>query len=98
MALTLQASAAKLAWDPSTGDVQGYRLYYGTSASNYTNNVNVGNVTEYNIDSLPLQEGVTYYFAVKAYNAAGESAFSNQVSWTRGDTTPPDPPQGVSAK
>jgi hypothetical protein len=92
------AVAAKLVWDPSTGDVVGYRVYYGTTSVNYTNNVDVGNVTEYNIDNLPLQEGVTYYFAVKAYNAAGESGFSNAVTWTQGDTTPPNPPRGLNVE
>ena len=31
---TTHAAGASLAWDPSTGVVDGYKLYYGTNASN----------------------------------------------------------------
>ena len=62
-----------LTWNASTGEVTGYRLYYGTSAESYTQNTDVGNVTSYSTDFLPLTEGTSYYFVVTAYNSAGES-------------------------
>jgi len=64
----------------STGDVTGYKVYYGTDPGNYTNNIDVGNVTQYNISGL--EEGPTYYFVARAYNDAGESENSNEVSWS----------------
>ncbi len=77
-----QASSAEvtLAWNASSGsDVSGYRIYYGTSSGNYTNNTNVGRYTSCTISSLDTNR--TYYFAATAYNSSGqESAFSNQVS------------------
>ena len=78
-----------LAWDPSTGDVTGYRIYYGTSPGSRANKIEVGNVTDYVVSGL--KEGVTYYFVARAYNQYGESADSNEISWTAStrDTTPP---------
>lgn len=75
------AGNINLAWDasPSTG-VGGYKIYYGTSSKNYTLSVDAGNVTSYTMTGL--QDGATYYFALKAYNIAKsiESAYSNEVS------------------
>lgn len=81
------SGAAILSWDPPTTntdgtlltDLAGHKIYYGTSAGNYTNTLDVGNRTTYQLGSLT--DGITYYFAVTAYNIYGsESAFSNQVS------------------
>jgi hypothetical protein len=91
-------SAATLVWDASTGTVDGYNVYYGTSAISPSESVNVGNVTQYSIDSLPLSENVQYYFCVSAYNTAGESDPCAPVAYTPGDTTPPQPPVGLVAE
>ena len=54
--------AATLSWDPSSGTVDGYKVYYGTSSSNPSATVDVGNTTQYSIDSLSLSENTQYYF------------------------------------
>jgi hypothetical protein len=71
-----------LAWNASTDPtVVGYNLYYGTSPDSLTNVVSVGDVTSAAISGLT--EGVTYYFAANAYNAADqESPLSNEVAYT----------------
>src|ERR1043166_6787945 len=79
------ARALKLAWDPSTG-ATGYKLYYGTSSSNYTSVVNAGNSTSNTINGLQI--GTTYYFAVSAYNASTESAPSSEISYTITNAAP----------
>jgi len=70
-----------LQWDPNEGEgerVAGYRVYYGTESGNYENFIDVGHRTECKISGL--EEGKTYFFAAKAYDAAGlESDFSNEV-------------------
>jgi len=91
-------SAATLVWDPSSGTVDGYKVYYGTSATNPSKSVNVGDVTQYPVDSLPLSENVQYYICVSAYNTAGESAPCAPVAYTPADTTPPTPPVGLVAE
>ena len=92
------SSAANLIWDSSSGSVDGYNVYYGTSATNPSESVNVGNVTQYSIDSLPLSENVQYFFCVSAYNTAGESEPCAPVAYTPADTTPPQPPVGLQAQ
>ncbi len=85
----LFAGEATLSWNPPTTntdgttliDLAGYRVYYGTSSGNYSQVINVGNVTIYTVNNLT--EGVTYYFAVTAYNTfRNESEYSNEVSKT----------------
>jgi Fibronectin type III domain len=91
-------AAPMLAWEASSGEVTGYKVYYGTAQGTYNQNKNVGNVTQYSLSSLPLTEKQTYYFVARAYNAAGESGNSNMVSWTVPDYTAPMPPQGITVK
>ncbi|ESS72439.1 PDK repeat-containing protein [Methyloglobulus morosus KoM1] len=82
------AGALNLAWDPSTSTgVAGYKLYYGQASKNYTSSVDVGNTTSYQMTGLTA--GSTYFFALKAYNAAKsiESSFSNEASATISATT-----------
>jgi hypothetical protein len=69
-------------WEAVEG-ASGYRIYYGLSAGNYSNSVDVGNVTD--VDLEGFNDCTTYHLAVKAYNAAGESLqFSNEISgWSR---------------
>jgi len=96
IAAQVQAAGVTLAWDPSEGEVKGYRIYYGTQSHNYTMSVDAGNVTQFTVSGL--DEGKTYYFVVRAYNEVGESGDSNEVTWTYRDTTPPLPPSGVEVK
>jgi hypothetical protein len=90
-------STATLVWDASSGSVEGYKVHYGRSSSNFST-VDVGNMTQYNIDSLPLSENIQYYFSVSAYNTAGESDLCTPVAYTPADSTPPQPPTGLSAE
>ena len=74
-----------LAWDPvADTDLAGYRVYYGTSPTSYTQSVDVGNVLSTTISGLT--DCTNYYFGVKAYDTAGNESttYSNQVSgWSR---------------
>ena len=80
LVITAPASGrATLTWAPETDpSVKGYKVYSGTSSGAYGAPVDVGNVTTFQI--FNLQSGNTYYFAVTAYNSAGESGYSNEVS------------------
>jgi len=75
-----------LAWDAnSESDLAGYVLYYGTISGNYTHNIDVGNITQHTVSNL--QEGVTYYFAVTAYNLDDyESNYSEELPYTIGNS------------
>lgn len=74
-----------LAWDaPTTNadgtpldDLGGYVIYDGTSSGSYGMWTDVGNVTQFTLDSLTAG---TYYFVVTAYDASGnESSYSNEI-------------------
>lgn len=87
--MVLNAADAKVSWQANTeDDLAGYRIYYGTTAGNYPNAIDAGNVTQYNVTGL--EEGTTYYFVVTAYdNSNNESAYSTQVTYLVEDVTPP---------
>lgn len=81
------AGNVTLTWSPSLfnkdgtplTDFAGYALYYGPASGDYTNSIDIGNVTTYQLYGLP--EGMTWYFSVTAYDTSGnESEYSNQVA------------------
>jgi len=78
--LFAQSGALKVAWDPNTeSDLAGYKVYHGVASRNYTSVIDVGNVTQYTVNNLNY--GTTYFFAVTAYDLAGnESDYSEEVS------------------
>lgn len=92
------AAAESLVWDASSGTVDGYVVYWGTRSNDRTNSRNVGNVTRYDLNNLPLTEGTPYYLCVSAYNTAGESQPCTPVVFTPGDNTPPLPPVGLTTE
>jgi len=83
------AADVTLAWEPSSSQVDGYRIYYGTTEGVYPDSIDVGNVTQYTVTGL--QDDIRYYFVTRAYNADGESDDSNYVSWIN-LTSDSDPP------
>jgi len=77
------AASVTLAWNPnSEPDLAGYRVYYGKASRSYESVIDVGSQTTYTISGL--EDGKTYYFAVKAYNFIGvESALSDELKYPR---------------
>ena len=81
-----------LQWDANTEpDLDGYKVYYktgssgppynGTGATEGDSPIDIGNVTTYSLHGLT--DGVTYFFAVTAYDNEVlplESGYSNEVS------------------
>lgn len=92
------AGSVTLSWDqPKTNsdgtpieDLQGYKIYYGTTSDNLINTISVGNVNTYQVTELTV--GETYSFAVTAYDLSGnESEYSPRVSITIMNSPPSDP-------
>ena len=84
------AGSATLRWAEPTSNTNGtpltnlagFHIYYGTSPSNLTSNVQIANAAAmgYTINNLPAG---TWYFSINAYTSAGvESAVSNIASKT----------------
>ncbi|MFV1995363.1 MAG: immunoglobulin-like domain-containing protein, partial [Verrucomicrobiales bacterium] len=86
--LSIAARSVTLAWDANPEpDIAGYRLSYGTQSATYTETIDVGNSLTATVPNLGV--GITYYFAVTAYNTANlESAPSEEISYTIGMTPP----------
>lgn len=78
-------ASATLVWDasPSTS-VTGYRVFYGMASGLYTGQIDAGAALTAPVNNL--LPNTAYFFAVKSYSGAVESAFSNEVT----ATTPPD--------
>ena len=91
------ASAELLKWDASTGAVDGYVVYYGTTTGVYPFSEDVGNVLAVGVENqdgalaehFKLNPG-TWYFIVRAYNIAGESGDSNTADLVIEGHVPPD--------
>ncbi|HCK81604.1 MAG TPA: hypothetical protein DIC59_09080 [Candidatus Competibacteraceae bacterium] len=80
----VQAATITLTWNASSGPVAGYRVSYGSQSHNYQSTApaapNLIGATSYTTPDLPAG---TYYFAVKAFDSAGNSSdYSNEVSKT----------------
>jgi len=101
--LSVEAEELQVNWGAPTtsadgsplNDLAGYRLYYGTKTSQYSNTIDVGNLQTYTV--LGLVAGSNYYFAVSAYDTAGnESELSTE--WIHSIPLPrapnPDDPDG----
>ena len=71
LALVLSAAQAwsaqvSIAWDPGTGPIAGYNVYYGLSSGQYTSSLDAGN----NLScTLPNLSNSTYYIAAGDYDS-----------------------------
>jgi hypothetical protein len=76
------AAVPSLEWDPNPEPyVVGYNVYIGEKSRVYTRVIDVGQQTS--VPLTNLNPGVTYYFAVTAYDTSRlESPFSDEVSYT----------------
>lgn len=84
--VTTEGSSVFLAWNPlPSAELAGYNLYYGSISGRYLQRRSVDQASQtLTIRALPV--GQTYYFAVRAVNAAGEeSDFSQEVAVTVGN-------------
>ncbi len=69
-----------LGWNASPDPtVVGYYVYYGSASGAYTNRVAVGTNTAVTISGLAV--GLTNYFTVTSYNAAGVESISTEFTY-----------------
>jgi hypothetical protein len=80
------SGSANLSWTVPTEntngtpvtDLAGYHIYYGTSAGAWTSTITVMDATESSYVVSGLAPG-TYYFAIVAFNTAGEDSPQSNV-------------------
>jgi hypothetical protein len=58
-------------------NLDGYKIYYGSSSGSYSTSVDVGNLTTYQIN---VPDGLQYFVVVAYNSSAEESFFGNEVS------------------
>ncbi|UCE38626.1 MAG: PQQ-binding-like beta-propeller repeat protein, partial [Thermoplasmata archaeon] len=100
--LNLQAAAGNryvnLSWDEPSYDggfpIINYTIYRGTVSSGEEFLLEIGNLTNYN--DTNVENCIRYYYKVKAKNALGEGAFSNEANDV--PLGPPLDPQNLSAE
>ncbi|MBC7908881.1 MAG: fibronectin type III domain-containing protein, partial [Pyrinomonadaceae bacterium] len=90
--LTATASSSSqinLSWSDTANNESGFRIERKTGAGGtYAEIATVGaNVTSYS--NTGLAASTTYFYRVRAYNATGNSAYSNEANATTNATPPP---------
>ena len=89
--ISVEAGSVNLLWNGSTG-ATGYKLYSGSASQQYGTPVTLGGTTQTTVNNM--SDCAATYFAVSAFNTAGESAKSNEVStWPRPSITSATPTQ-----
>jgi gliding motility-associated-like protein len=83
------ASDTNLGWT-AVSNASGYLVMVGTTSGGIeiVNNVNVGNVTTYDIPT-DLQEGRTHYVTIIPYNDEGDAIGCSEETFTTGNSTSP---------
>ncbi len=80
--VTLSWSSPSLNADgtPLAGDLAGFIVYYGQGTGNYTESIDIGDVTSVSVSALTQD---TWCFTVTAYDSVGnESDFSEETCKT----------------
>ena len=76
---TLQSAKIVITWSDNSNNETGFKIQRKEATGGYTDFTTTGaNVTQYS-DTI-VTDGTSYYYRVCATNAAGDSAYSNEVS------------------
>lgn len=88
---TASAADVTLTWNANTeSDLAGYKLYQGTVSGQYGPPVTLGKVTTYTLTLPSLDVDQSYFWALSAYDLAGnESGKSVELSKLVAGTPPP---------
>lgn len=77
------AGSVTLAWNGVSG-ASGYLVYYGKASRAYTQTLDARTGIRATVSGLT--DGTRYYFAVRAYKGSLTSGYSQEVSWTVGNS------------
>ena len=93
-----QGGAIDLTWTPSTStDVTEQRLYRSTTSGGSYSLVATPTTSTSAYADTALTNGVTYFYVVRSFDGAGESADSNEASAAPVDNRAPQPPTVLTA-
>jgi transcriptional regulator CtsR len=96
IAAAISSSQINLSWTDNSGNETGFKIERKTgSGGTYQQVATAGaNITAYS--DTGLTAGTTYYYRVRAYNANGDSAYSNEANAAT-LASPPTSPSGLTA-
>jgi len=96
----IQQNSVEFTWEANTEpDLDGYKIFYGTTSGTYTDEVSVAaDLTATEVTGLTA--AVRYYFTITAFDEAGNESekAAEVIVDTLPDTRPPNPPAGVSGE
>jgi hypothetical protein len=91
----VSTSQINLAWTDNAGNESGFKIERSSDGVNFSQIATAGaNATSYSNTGLPA--GTTYYYRVRAYNADGDSNYSNTANGTT-QNGPPAAPTSLAA-
>ncbi len=90
----ISSSRIELSWTDRSNNETGFKIERKTGSGSYSEIATVGSNTTIYTDT-GLSSDVTYTYRVRAYNGAGNSAYSNEVSAKTGNI--PSAPTSLSA-
>lgn len=80
-----EGDEVRFRWGQSSGQVGGYRIYWGrTAGGQHPNRLCDVGAEELQYETR-LNDEMTYYLVCRAYNEYGESGDSNEVVWPSED-------------
>ena len=88
-ATAVSTTQINLSWKDNSVDETGFRIERKTGASGTYAQINATNSNITSYSDSKLTPGTTYYYRVRAYNANGNSTYSNEASATT--QSPPSP-------
>ncbi|OPX85469.1 MAG: Exoglucanase B precursor [Pelotomaculum sp. PtaB.Bin104] len=95
-ATALSSSRIKITWEDNSNNETGFKIERKRSGGTYSQITTVGaNVTTYTDSSL--SDDIRYYYRVRAYNAYGNSDYSDEDSTITTDGDEPEAPSDLSA-
>ncbi|MDP2855383.1 MAG: CFI-box-CTERM domain-containing protein [Smithellaceae bacterium] len=92
-ASTVSATAINLSWTDNSTNETGFKVEMKTGAGGSYSQLGTVSAGATGANITGLTEGTTYYYRVRAYNADGDSAYSNEAN----AITLPAAPSGLSA-
>jgi hypothetical protein len=81
-ATAVSTTQINLSWSDNSSDESGFKIERKTGASGTYAQVATTNADSITYSDTGLSPGTTYYYRVRAYNASGDSTYSNETSAT----------------
>jgi hypothetical protein len=94
-AVATSSSVIRVSWIDNSSNEEGFQIQRSTSSSSGFSQVGMTSAGATSLDDGGLAAATTYFYRVRATNAAGNSGWSNVASATTQATTPP--PTNVAA-